>query len=226
MTVRGRSLLVAALAALCALAWLGAPRLMRRMTFFRVRQVEVVGLRYLDERDVVRRLGLPADASIVDALDGARAAAAAIPGVVAASVERRLPGTLRVTVLEEMPVALTPQEGRLVLIDRRGRVLPFDPTRAPASLPVAERHAGAAALLARLMVTDPLLFGAIDGARMEEREVVLELGRRQVRLRTDASPRTLRSAAAVWTMLEDQGRAWREIDARFVDRVFVKKGTT
>lgn len=217
----GGSLAVAALVA----GTLLAPKLARRAAFFRVHAVEVVGLRYLREDDVVRRLHLPAGATTLDDLEAVRKAAQAIPGVVAASVERRFPGTLRVTLLEATPVALAAQDERMVLVDHRGRVLPFDPARVPASLPIIEPDSAAAALLTRVLLADSSWYATIETAQRDRGDVVFGSGAQRVRLRADADGESLRAVAAVREYLTGRGIGWREIDARYRGRVFVRKGS-
>lgn len=206
-------------------AWAGGPKLLRRIDFFRIHRVDVIGNRYLDERDVVRRLGLAPDASIFDPLDRVREAAAGIPGTVgrSASVERRYPGTLRVKIVETRPVALASVNDQLALLDFRGRVLPFDPARVPTSLPVAERDSTTAALLDRLRQVDPRGYADIQSARPDRGDILLDLGDRTIRVRPNADTETLRSIAAVRSYLEANNRKWMEIDARYDGRVFVRK---
>lgn len=202
---------------------LAAPHIGRRLTFFRVRQVEVIGTRYLDGADVVRRLGLRPDASTLDRLGDVRKAAAAVPGVLSATVERRLPATLRVTLREATPVALVPLTDRLALVDSAGRVLPFDPVRAPTSLPIAGRDSVTPGLLGRLMRTDPLLYATIEAAHLDRGDVVLDVGAHRIRLRPEANEAVLRAVTAVLSYLTTKAVAWREIDARYRWRVFVQK---
>ncbi|MES2125145.1 MAG: FtsQ-type POTRA domain-containing protein [Gemmatimonadota bacterium] len=225
MTRRRRGLLVSLAVAVIASAVLFAPRLMRRSSFFRVHEIEVVGLRYLDQAEVARRLHLAADASVMDPLERVRAAALAIPGVVAAAVDRRYPATLRVVLLEATPVALAAQADRMVLLDSRGRVLPFDPVRAPTSLPLAEPDSAATAVLTRVMLSDSSWFAAIDRAHRDGSDIILDEGGHQVRVRSGANAATLRAVTAVRAYLGRRSVAWREIDARYQGRVFVRKGT-
>ncbi len=206
-------------------AWYGAPKLLRRIAFFRIHQVEVLGNRYLDEQDVVRRLGLAPDASIFDPLDRARAAVAGIPGTVgtSASIARHFPGTLRVTIVEIRPVALAAVNDQLALLDYRGRVLPFDPARVPVSLPVAALDSTTAALLDRLRQVDPQEYADVQTARPDRGDILLDLGEHTIRVRPNADTETLRSIAAVRSYLEANNRKWAEIDARYEGRVFVRK---
>ena len=55
--------IVGALVALVA-AWIATPRLLRRFEFFRVRQLELVGVRHLEPDAVIAALQLPAEASV------------------------------------------------------------------------------------------------------------------------------------------------------------------
>ena len=206
-------------------AWFGAPKLLRRLAFFRIHQVEVVGNRYLAEQDVVRRLGLAADASIFDPLGKARTAVAGIPGTVGrlASVERRFPGTLRVKIVEIRPVALAAVNDQLALLDNRGHILPFDPVRVPVSLPIAAPDSTTAALLDRLRQVDARDYADVESARPDRGDIVLDLGAHTIRVRPNADTETLRSIAAVRSYLESHNIKWLEIDARYNGRLFARK---
>ncbi|MEO5799442.1 MAG: FtsQ-type POTRA domain-containing protein [Gemmatimonadales bacterium] len=225
MTRRGKVLVAALLLGVSATVAVAAPRILHRASFFRIHEIEVTGLRYLDRDEVVRRLLLARDASIADPVAPILAAAEAIPGVVAASVEKRMPGTLRVSVFEAVPVALAAQSERLVLLDSRGHVLPFDPARVPVSLPIAEADSATAAALTRVMTTDPAWFARIERAHREGGDVLFDEGPHRVRLRLGATPATLRAISAVRDYLDRKAVGWREIDARYQDRVFVRKGS-
>lgn len=213
------------LLALCVGAWIGAPKVLRRVAFFRIHQVDVVGNHYLTAEEVVRHLGLPADASIFDPLGRVRAAAAAIPGTIAAasSVERLFPGTLRVTIVETLPVALVPVNDQLVLLDARGHLLPFDPARVPVSLPVTSEDSLTAALLARLRLAEPQEYNRVITARRVGGDIVLEEGAQLIRVRPNADLETLRSIGVVRRYLEENQRPWSEIDARYDGRLFARK---
>ncbi len=201
------------------------PRILRSLPFFRVRLVEVVGNHYLDDTTVVARLHLRAHTSVFDPLAPVRAAARAIPGVVEATVTRRLPGTLRVTLREALPVALASVGDRLVLIDYRAHVLPFDPSNYPTSLPLCSHDAAAAGLLDRLRRSDPVLYDSVQSARLDRGDVVLTTDHHDIRVRADADATDLRSVTAVRVYLDQHRIPWREIDGRYRERVFVRRGT-
>jgi POTRA domain-containing FtsQ-type protein len=228
MKQRDQRLGVAAIVVTLAIAVgliISAPRLARRIGFFRVRQVEVVGAHFLNEVDVAHRLGIAAGASTFDQLASVRRAAAAIPGVLSASVERILPSTLRITLVEAQPVAVTTLDDHLVPIDSAGRVLPFDLTRAPASLPIADRDRAVAGLLSRLRRADSAFYDTIEAAQLDRGTIVLDVGRQRIRLAANADRAVLRSVTAVLGYLRTNAVAWREIDARYRGRVFVEKGS-
>lgn len=200
--------------------------LLRQASFFRVRQVEVVGTIFLTGGDVVRALDVPADASLFDPVGDFVARITRLRGIQHAEIGRRWPGTLVVRIVEVEPVALTPHEGKLALMDETGTVLPFDPTRAPPDLPVAQRDRAVAGVLGRLREAEPALFAAIQVARRVRGAVALEADGRRYLLGPDASTATIRALASVARDLARRGRSWDELDARFVDRVFVRGMTS
>jgi cell division septal protein FtsQ len=214
------TLSIALLVGLFALAQVAV----RRLDFFRIRSIEFAGVRHLDERDLVARLAIPASAPILTALEPIAERALAIPGVRQATVARRWPGTLVVTISEAPAVALVPDDGQLLVLDDRGGVLPIDPSRLTTSLPLAERDSNVAALLGRLQATDPQWFQSVDRADAEGSEVRLRADGHGVRLAASATTQLLLDLAAVRDWLESQGIVWESIDARFQGRMFVRKG--
>lgn len=223
MTPRRRRLLVAGAGlALLLVAWFGVPAVLRRLDFFRVRRVEVIGARYLSGAEVAQALGLPAGASVFDDTDPWQARVAALEGVESAEVGRRLPGTLRVRLREAEAVALAAHEGRLALVDARGRLLPFDPTRAPPDLPVLDDPVRLAGVVARIRSVDPALFAELVRASRVRDHVVLEAGSRRLLMRLDASVEEIQNMAAVAGVLVARQQAWRELDGRFAGLVVVR----
>ncbi len=218
--------IVGALVALVA-AWIATPRLLRRFEFFRVRQLELVGVRHLEPDAVIAALQLPAEASVWDDLGGLTARVRALAGVADARVVRRLPGALRIVVREVEPVAFVPGPTGMTVVDAAAHPLSFDPTRSALDLPVAATaDTMLIGLLARLQAIDPELFGAVTAARRTRGDVVLELGGRRVLLRGGASAEVIQGVSLVAQDLAARGRAYAELDARYVGQVVVRRRTT
>ena len=223
MTRRKLAVIALVLLLLAGATGVYGPRVARRMPFFAVQRVEITGSLFLDKNDIVRRLNLRAGASVLDPIAPVEAAAAVIPGVVAVRVTRRLPGTLQLQLHEAKPVALSEGTDRLVMLDHAARVLPFDPTRSPTSLPIADRNPATTALLARIMMSDPEWFDTIDAATFDDGDIIVESSGHRVRVRAGASNEVLRSVALVRDYLAQQAVSWAELDARYVRRVFVRR---
>ena len=196
-----------------------------RLSFFRVRQIELVGVRYLAPDAVITALRLPAGASVFTDARLLADRVKGLNGVLDASVARRLPGTLKVTVTEVEPAAFVASGGTLVAVDGAGRPLPFDPERTGLDLPVAATpDAGLVGVLALVQSVDPALFQTITGARSVARgDVSLELASQRVLLRRDAGPGVVRAIALVRQDLAAKGRAYVELDARFAEQVVVRR---
>ena len=219
-----------ALGALVAAAalWFGAPHLLRRMGFFRVRQIELVGVRYLVPDVVIVALRLGPAASVFDDTDEPAARVRALPGVSDARVVRRLPGALRVIVQEVAPVALVPGAGvgagALAVVDGDGRPLPYDPSRTALDLPIAATaDAGLVGVLALVQSVDPALFEEITAARYGSGDVVLELGPRRVLLARDTGPEVIRAVVLVAHDLAARSRPYAELDARYGGQIVVRR---
>jgi cell division septal protein FtsQ len=204
--------------------WFGLPRLLRGLDFFRVRRVEIAGLQYLDPAKVIAALKLSPKASVFDDPAPLRRRVYAMPGVNAAEVGRRLPGTLEVELVEAPPVALASRGDGLALLDARGRVLPFDPLRSAPDLPVAANgDALVTAVLARVRDSDPDLFARIGAAWRAGPDVVLEVGGRRLWFGAQVSAEDIRAVMAVEQALARSGRAYQELDGRFAGQVIVRR---
>jgi cell division septal protein FtsQ len=213
--------------------WMTAPLGLRRLTFFRVRQVEIVGIRYLDANQVLAALRLSPTASVFDETEPLAERLRELDGVADASVLRRPPGSLKVVVREVEPVALVMSErGALAPVDADGRPLPFD--LAGLDLPVVRSSGGGAGdssvvgLLARVQAVDPALFQTIEAARRTETtrgDVVLELGggAHRVLLNRDAGPEVIEAVVLVARDLAAKARPYAELDARFAGQVVVRR---
>ncbi|HEV8401014.1 MAG TPA: FtsQ-type POTRA domain-containing protein [Gemmatimonadales bacterium] len=211
--------------------WLGAPSLFRRLAFFRVRQVEVVGVKNLDPDAVLAALRLAPKASVFDDTHVWADRVRGLDGVADARIVRLLPAALKVIVREVEPVALVPGAGGLVAVDAGGRRLPFDPSRAAGGgggldLPIAQAADSAIVqVLARIQAFDPVLFQDIDAARRfgSRGDVLLELGSHRVLLARDAGPEVVQAVVLVARDLAAKARRYSELDARYAGQVVVRR---
>lgn len=219
-----RRLVVAALLVAVPAAAYGGFRLLRSLSFFEVRRIELVGGQYLHAADMARAMAVPRHTSIFDPTAAFLRRAAAVDGVLHAEVSRRLPGTLRVTITEAEPVALVEKGRRLLLVDGAGHPLPFDPTLPASDLPIAEADSAVAGLLARARELGPQVFGRIERAGLVRRDVRLDLERGRLILRAGAPVDDLRNLFLVADLLLQQGRSWDELDGRFLPHVIVRGG--
>ncbi len=228
--VSWRVLAWAGVAMIVMVSWMTAPLGLRRLQFFRVRQVEIIGIRFLDADQVLAALRLSPTASVFDDIEPLTDRLRGLDGVADASVSRRPPGSLKVIVREIEPVALVMSgRGALTPVDADGRPLPFD--LAGLDLPVVRASAGDSSvvgLLARVQAVDPALFQAIDAARRTETtrgDVLLELGggAHRVLLNRDAGPEVIEAVVLVARDLAAKARPYRELDARFAGQVVVRR---
>lgn len=211
--------------AFSGLMWAFGPKVLRRIDFFRVRRVELVGVEFLGRDEIIHGLGLARKASVFDDTAPIERRARAIPGVMEAEVSRRLPGTLRVEITEIPPVALVPSRDGLTAMDATGRLLPFDPSVAAPDLPLAPRADSLVGrLLGQIRSADPALFAQVTSAERDGQWVVLTAARRRLIFRPDASMETVRAVTAVAHDLARLKKTWRELDGRWAGQVIVRGG--
>jgi cell division protein FtsQ len=207
-------------------AWLVLPRLLRHAGFFRVRQIELVGVRYSAPAALIGALRLAPRASVFDDPDVLASRLRALPGIADARVVRHLPGALKVIVREVEPIALVPgtDGGPLTVVDGAGHALPYDPSRTPVDLPVAaSADSGLVSMLALVQSVDPTLFEEITAARASRGDVVLQLGARRVLVGGDAGPEIIRAVVLVANDLAARSRAYTELDARYAGQIVVRR---
>jgi cell division septal protein FtsQ len=204
--------------------WFAVPLLLRHLEFFRVRRVEIVGVRYLEAAKVIEAARIPPRASVFDDLDPMAARLAKLTGVTGAKVGWRAPGTLRLEVTEAVPVALTPKGDRLAMLNEQAEVLPFDPLGSAPDLPVLIGGGRlVAAGLARVMEYDPGLFARIDAAWRVGQDVVFEVDGRRYWFGSRLTAEDIRAVTAVEQALARQGRVYQELDGRFAGQVVVRR---
>jgi cell division protein FtsQ len=209
--------------ALVTSPWWGRAAL-RRMAFFRVRNVEIVGARYLQASDVVARLAVDTTASVWDDLERLEARVRSHPQVAGVEIGRRLPGTLVVRVTENLPVALVPSRGGFQAVDARGRPLPIDPSRSNVDLPiVARRDTALLRLMADVRRVSPALYARVSEVRRAgQGEIVVRLVSVPVRAAVQVTAERLAEIIPVEEDLARRGAAVAELDLRFRDQVIAR----
>ncbi len=227
---RQRALVGLAGSSVLTLLWLAAPLALRRLPLFRVRQVELVGVRNLAPDAVIAALRLAPRASVFSDTRLLADRVRGLAGVAEARVVRHLPAALTVELREVEPAALMPgpRGTRLVAVDAAGHALPFDPARSGLDLPIAASgDSEVVGVLALIQSVDPPLFQTITGARrMAHGDVLLEVGSRRVLVRRDAGPEVIRAVVLVAQDLTARGRSYVELDARFAGQVIVRRKAT
>lgn len=213
---------IAALLVLTSPLW--APLSMRRMEFFRVRRVEVVGARYLSPSDILSRLHVDTTASVWDPTAPLVARVAAHPEIQSVAIHRKLPGTLVVIVTERVPVALVPTSGGLRAYDARGAQLPIDPTRVTVDAPVlAQRDLPLLRLLGQMRTGMPSLYRRVNAVRRTgPSDLLLELAGEPVRVMQNVSLDRLADIDPVEADLKKRQLRVTELDLRFRDQVIAR----
>ncbi|HEV2302315.1 MAG TPA: FtsQ-type POTRA domain-containing protein [Stellaceae bacterium] len=166
---------------------------------FAVGDIEVEGRRTTHPSEILEALRARAGTPLfaVD-LAQARARLEALPWVRSALIERRLPDTIHVRLVERQPLALWQHGGRIELIDRDAEVIPVARLDRFANLPlvVGEGAARHAAALVAMLASEKALAGRVSAA--------VWVGGRRWNLRIDNRIDVLlpeNNAAAAWAEL-------------------------
>jgi cell division protein FtsQ len=205
---------------------LWGPSLLRRLDFFRVRRVEILGARYTAPGELLERLKVDTTRSVWDPLGPLEARVRTHAQIESVEVSRRLPGTLVVRVTERHPVALVDGPGGLRAVDERGRRLPLDPSRTPVDAPVvtgAPRDTLVYHLLGAMQREAPALYAKLSSIRaIGADEIVLQIADLQVRALTSVTLARLGDIDPVERdLLRRQLRA-AELDLRYRDQVIAR----
>jgi cell division protein FtsQ len=193
----------------------------------RVADIRVEGRRTTDRETIFDALGAHLGTPIL-AIDPVRAKAKLerLPWVRSALIERRLPDTLYVRLVEREPLALWQHDGKIELIDRTGAVIPVANLNRFAKLPlvVGADAANHAAQLLKILASEPDLAARVTAA--------VRVGGRRWNLRIDRAIDVLLPAgdpAAAWADLARLQRSSailqrdvQAIDLRLPDRLVVR----
>ena len=226
------------LVALIMAAGWGTRQAARQMAFFRVRSVEVRGARYLQPSEIVQRLKVDTLASLWDDLTPYKERVRGHPQVSDVTISRRMPGTLVVSIKENLPVALIQTPTGLLPFDSMGKQLPIDPARTSLDLPiVATRDPVLLKLVGAIRASEPRVFARIEQVRRVGRdEILLMLSRRasatdsagsaggtlRVRVPIGLSVERLADIFPVETDLARRQVSIGELDLRYRDQVIAR----
>ena len=203
-----------------------APHVLRRLSFFRVRRVEILGTRYVSPAELLDRLKVDTTRSVWDPLDPLAARVRTHAQIESVTVTRRLPGTLIVQVSERHPVALVNSPAGLRAVDERGRRLPLDPSRTPVDAPVvvaAPRDTMVYHLLGAMQREAPALYARLSSIRAAGAdEIVLQIADLSVRAMTNVTLARLGDIEPVQRDLMRRQLRAAEIDLRYRDQVIAR----
>ncbi|HVC51023.1 MAG TPA: FtsQ-type POTRA domain-containing protein [Stellaceae bacterium] len=192
-----------------------------------VDNIEVTGRETTERATIIAALGAERGTPIL-AVDPGRAKQKlqALPWVRSAAIERRLPGTLFVRLVERKPLAVWQHDGKQQLIGRSGEVIPVTDLSRFSRLPTvvgADAPAHARELL-DMLASEPKLAARVTAA--------IRVGGRRWDLRIDHAIDVMlpeEDPAAAWERLGEAERSndllqrdVRTIDLRLPDRLVIR----
>ena len=192
-----------------------------------VNDVRVEGRETTDRETILAALGAgPGTPILAVSPKRAKERLETLPWVRSAVVERRLPDTLYVRLVERKPLALWQHSGKIELIDREGAVIPVSHLDRFAKLPlvVGDNAASHAAELLDMLASEPDLAARVSAA--------IRVGDRRWNLRIDNAIDVLLPAdspASAWAQLATLERSSailkrdvQVVDVRLPDRLVVR----
>jgi len=196
-----------------------------RMDFFRLKSIAVEGTRYLSADTVIQRLGVDTTRSVWDDTEPLAQRLKTMPQIAGVEISRRLPGTLIVSIRENLPIALAPSPRGLEPVDSAGRVLPIDPSVADIDLPVAnQRDKAVLALLTKARAENPMVYHRISEISRDGKDaVVIRLAPSlKVRALLGVSVERLSDIFPVESDLIRRRANVAELDLRYRDQVIAR----
>lgn len=203
---------------------LWAPLVMRRMDFFRVRRLEIIGTRYIPTTDIVARANVDTTRSVWDPMGPLADRVRTHPGVQHVDVSRKLPGTIVITVTEYQPIALVPGPQGFRVFDERGVALPIDPSRVDVDAPVlAAADPALLHLLAGMKRSlAPLYSRVSELRRVGTHELLFQLDDAPVRTMSTVTLEDLHQIEAVEEDLRKRAARVVELDLRYKDQIIAR----
>lgn len=160
---RRRPIALLALLILAVPAAWGARLAATKMEYFHLRHVTVEGTRYLAPERVMEVLALDTMRSVLDETGTLTEKLTRLSQVSEVRISRRLPGTLVISISENLPVALAPSPRGLEVVDTAGTSLPVDPSREDVDVPLVHaRDTMILRLLGDVRSRDPMLYRRIS----------------------------------------------------------------
>ena len=217
---------LAVLIGLCAVSayWWG-PLALAHLDFFHVRRIAIDGLRYAPRDELVRALGVDTMQSVWQDMAPLAAKVARHPMIASADIERRLPSTLVLHLVERIPVALVRGDGSLRPVDLTGATLPLDPARVQVDAPIVE---GADTIVLKLLdglrVQAPAVYARITEAqRTKSGELRIQLGPVTVRANSEVTVARFLDILPVEADLARNHLRVVELDLRFREQVIARQ---
>ena len=213
---------IAALLVLSAPLW--ATLLLRRMDFFRVRRLEIVGTHYIATSDIVARAGVDTTRSVWDPTGPIAGRVQTHPVVQTVSVRRKLPGTVVITITERQPVALVSGPQGFRAYDARGTMLPVDLTKGLVDAPVIARPDTALLrLLGEMRESLPDLYQRVSEVRrLGANELFLQLDEAPIRTLASVTLDDLNQVQFVEADLRRRAARVMELDLRYSGQIIAR----
>ena len=198
-----------------------------RAANLRVEQIVIEGRNNTPEAQLNAALGVHQGQSMLGfSLEGARQRIEALSWVEHVAVQRRLPGTLVVSLTERRPFAIWQNQGHFVLIDHDGQVVANEDVATFAELPLVVgvgAPKAAAALLDALAAQPQIRAHVAAAVRVGERRWNLRLkAGGDVMLPEDAEVAALARLAELQQADDLLDRPLADIDMRLPDRLVVR----
>jgi cell division protein FtsQ len=192
-----------------------------------VADIKVEGRETTDRETILTALGArPGTPILVMSPRRAKDQLEALPWVRSAVVERRLPDTLYVRLVERKPLALWQHGGKLELIDREGVVIPVKRLDRFVKLPmvVGESAASHAGEFLDMLATEPDLASRVSAAiRVGDRRWNLRIDNAiDVLLPADAAPSAWAQLARLERSSAILKRDVQVVDVRLPDRLVLR----
>ena len=201
-----------------------APLFLRRIAFFHVHRIEILGTQYVAPSDLLARLRVDTNASVWDSTEPLARRLAGHPEIQHVGIHRRLPGTLVIEVTERVPVALVPANGGFRVYDARGIPLPIDPARVAVDAPVLmERDTAALRLLGAMRDRMPSMYARVSAVRrVAGDELLFQFPTQPVRAMENVTLGRLAEIEPVEADLRRKQLRVSEIDLRYRDQVIAR----